>query len=131
MPCFWCSVIPSKALTRDHVVPVMFGGEFIYPNVVMACEDCNSERGEIPQYVRQIQQLTQRIEKWHRRMYRLRRRLKKKMHWVLMLQRKWTAIENEKWGSSPSSKIEITLPKIVKSKPKSIAQVPAPCAFRL
>lgn len=44
--CFWCHVT-NKPLTRDHVVPLGFGGDDSAANIVRACEACNQERGRI------------------------------------------------------------------------------------
>lgn len=43
--CFWCGKY-EKHITRDHVIPVSFGGGN-YGNIVWACHPCNNERGRV------------------------------------------------------------------------------------
>lgn len=39
--------IPPNAMTRDHVVPKSYGGCGYYENIVIACSQCNSLRGNL------------------------------------------------------------------------------------
>lgn len=43
--CFWCNV-HTREITRDHVIPVSFGGRD-FANIVWACQPCNGERGQV------------------------------------------------------------------------------------
>ena len=48
--CAYCGVtFSSGELTRDHIHPVSRGGKDIWMNVVTACKDCNSMKGNILQ----------------------------------------------------------------------------------
>ena len=42
--CQYCGA--SKSLTIDHVYPTSKGGETTWQNVVAACDDCNSRKGD-------------------------------------------------------------------------------------
>jgi len=43
--CHYCRrVVGVKALTLDHVVPLVRGGRSIRANMVPACKDCNSKK---------------------------------------------------------------------------------------
>ena len=45
--CFWCRQTFALAdMTRDHVIPRGWGGEPDWPNIVLSCEPCNTERGQ-------------------------------------------------------------------------------------
>lgn len=45
--CQYCGVRPSKdELTIDHVVPRSRGGRSTWENVVVACVECNSRKGD-------------------------------------------------------------------------------------
>lgn len=44
--CQYCKEeFPASALTLDHVVPRSHGGKSTWSNVVAACKDCNSAKG--------------------------------------------------------------------------------------
>lgn len=44
--CLYCGrEFPRHALTRDHVLPVSKGGRDVWENVVAACFQCNSRKG--------------------------------------------------------------------------------------
>ena len=44
--CQYCSQeFPPSELTRDHVVPVYYGGRTSWDNIVSACHQCNNRRG--------------------------------------------------------------------------------------
>ena len=44
--CLYCGKhFSSKDLSRDHIVPVVKGGQDIWTNVVTACKSCNSHKG--------------------------------------------------------------------------------------
>lgn len=43
--CNWCG--RTRYLTRDHVIPRSLGGSNGRSNIVMACEDCNSLKGDM------------------------------------------------------------------------------------
>lgn len=44
--CCWCGARPDY-LTFDHVLPINKGGSDHPDNLVMACEPCNRERGNL------------------------------------------------------------------------------------
>ena len=48
--CHYCGrVVGPRALTLDHVVPLIRGGRSVRANMVPACKDCNSEkRAQLP-----------------------------------------------------------------------------------
>ena len=48
--CIYCNVRFDNGVqaTRDHLVPVIFGGTDWALNIVMACRSCNTHRGTIP-----------------------------------------------------------------------------------
>lgn len=43
--CHYCGrQVGAKALTLDHVVPLIRGGRSVRANMVAACKDCNSKK---------------------------------------------------------------------------------------
>ena len=43
--CHYCGrQVGAKALTMDHVVPLIRGGRSVRANMVPACKDCNSKK---------------------------------------------------------------------------------------
>lgn len=48
--CIYCHVLftDTKRPTRDHLVPLSYGGTARALNLVLACHSCNSRRGEVP-----------------------------------------------------------------------------------
>ena len=43
--CHYCGhQVGARALTMDHVVPLIRGGRSVRANVVPACKDCNSKK---------------------------------------------------------------------------------------
>lgn len=47
--CFWCDKpLTFAEATKDHVIPRTLGGSHSFDNVVCACTDCNSEKGDSP-----------------------------------------------------------------------------------
>jgi hypothetical protein len=48
--CIYCNVTftESTRATRDHLMPLIYGGTDWALNIVMACHRCNSRRGTIP-----------------------------------------------------------------------------------
>ena len=43
--CHYCRrAVGAKALTLDHVVPLVRGGRSIRPNMVPACKECNTRK---------------------------------------------------------------------------------------
>ena len=43
--CHYCRrAVGAKALTLDHVVPLVRGGRSIRANMVPACKDCNTKK---------------------------------------------------------------------------------------
>ena len=45
--CQYCGATSAK-MTIDHVVPRKYGGQATWENLVCACADCNSRKGEQP-----------------------------------------------------------------------------------
>ncbi len=44
--CHYCGrQVGAKALTMDHLVPIIRGGRSTKGNVVPACKDCNAAKG--------------------------------------------------------------------------------------
>lgn len=44
--CMYCgSQFPARVLTRDHVVPLYYGGVNTWTNLVTACRSCNARKG--------------------------------------------------------------------------------------
>ena len=44
--CHYCgAAVGAKALTMDHLVPIIRGGRSTKGNVVAACKDCNTAKG--------------------------------------------------------------------------------------
>ncbi len=54
--CCYCSVEMTfdihcdTSVTRDHVIPRVFGGPTTWDNLVAACEKCNHTRGNMEAY---------------------------------------------------------------------------------
>lgn len=48
--CIYCHALftDTRRPTRDHLVPLSYGGTAWALNLVLACHSCNSRRGEIP-----------------------------------------------------------------------------------
>ena len=43
--CHYCgNRFPARALTMDHIVPIIRGGKSTKGNVVAACKDCNTKK---------------------------------------------------------------------------------------
>ena len=53
---------PRNAMTRDHVIPKSYGGCGYHQNIVIACVQCNSLRGNIHAYV-----FYRLMEEWKKR----------------------------------------------------------------
>lgn len=46
--CQYCGIRPPKEeLTIDHVIPRSRGGRSVWENVVLACQGCNSRKGDL------------------------------------------------------------------------------------
>lgn len=44
--CMYCgSQFPARVLTRDHVVPLYYGGKNTWTNLVTSCRSCNARKG--------------------------------------------------------------------------------------
>lgn len=41
--CVYCN-IESKRLTKDHIIPIFYGGSNTIDNIVPACRSCNSKK---------------------------------------------------------------------------------------
>ena len=47
--CWWCyDAMPYEEATLDRIIPGNDGGGYTWDNVVVACEPCNSVRGDLP-----------------------------------------------------------------------------------
>ena len=44
----WARTVGARALTLDHVVPLIRGGRSVRANMVPACKDCNSQKQSLP-----------------------------------------------------------------------------------
>jgi 5-methylcytosine-specific restriction enzyme A len=43
--CHYCgNKFPARALTMDHIVPIIRGGKSTKGNVVAACKECNNKK---------------------------------------------------------------------------------------
>jgi 5-methylcytosine-specific restriction protein A len=43
--CHYCGKkVPARALTMDHIVPIIRGGKSTKGNVVPACKECNTKK---------------------------------------------------------------------------------------
>jgi len=43
--CHYCGkTVPARALTMDHIVPIIRGGKSTKGNVVPACKECNTKK---------------------------------------------------------------------------------------
>ncbi len=115
--CFWCDKVAP--LTRDHVVPQVRGGED-YNNIVMACSVCQDSRAQITHEYGLKKKLVMEFsvryaDVGHRRKKHLRnlhRKALARRPKIIELVTKWQAIEIERWGSSPSAEMDLTLPDI-------------------
>lgn len=78
--CFWCNV-HTREITRDHVIPVSFGGGD-FENIVWACGPCNNERGRVSQEIK-----------------------RGRVYVVQKLFNKWVSIETRELGYSPTESL--------------------------
>lgn len=57
--CFYCNIVvrvlrkkraphPRDMATEDHLVPKSKGGSDLLDNLVLACNECNNQRGDMP-----------------------------------------------------------------------------------
>ncbi len=46
--CFYCQKEMTNDATMDHVVPKSKGGKKSRKNIVLACRNCNSKKGNMP-----------------------------------------------------------------------------------
>lgn len=121
MPCFWCDA-DGVRLTRDHVVPVCAGGEE-WNNIVRACDGCQSSRGRVQQHFGKARGLRYKVTRWaeasdrrRKLIRRWRRALLRERPEVLVLVAFWTERERERWGSSPTAALDLTIPDLPKRR---------------
>lgn len=49
MKCAYCGEdITINEVTKDHVIPATEGGRTVWDNIVLACKECNNEKGDRP-----------------------------------------------------------------------------------
>lgn len=109
--CFWCDAVAS--LTRDHVVPIGAGGPKHGANVVPACRVCQRERAAlVSQYAvaRDLRTAAPKLSEKHLRRRVAKQRRKQDLKRSLLA--KWVALETERWGSSPSGDMDLSLPPL-------------------
>lgn len=118
--CFWCD--GPGPLTRDHVVPYSVGGGFA-DNIVPACQACNDERAVIARHHGQARTLRRLLPGWaglpfpeRTQARRIRRSVDREAALVYRLVEKWQAIEESRWGWSPSAALDLTLPHLPTEK---------------
>ncbi len=128
--CFWCGAGRRRVgLTRDHVKPVVAGGKF-RDNIVPACGRCQTDRGIIARFYGELKVLRFAIAvRWGEFGYRKKRAasnsrkaLVRQSAEIAELVAKWKAIEESRWGSSPSAELDLTIPELPKkAKPTEAA----------
>lgn len=80
--CQYCGTRPAKEeLTIDHIVPRSKGGRSSWENVVLACQSCNSRKGNLT------------VEQAHMQL----RRPPKKPHWMATLRNTLRGPERPLW----------------------------------
>ncbi|AWM38727.1 hypothetical protein GobsT_30800 [Gemmata obscuriglobus] len=122
MPCFWCDRFGVR-LTRDHVKPRCAGGGD-EDNIVMACDGCQASRNQIQQYYTNAKVLRFKVAiRWpdagrrHKeQIRRMRATLLKQLSGVLTLVAFWTQRETDRWGSSPTAALDLTVPDLPKRR---------------
>jgi len=57
--CFYCDTwLMYENSTIDHIKPKSLGGELSVENSVLACVECNSERGDLPANIYLVLKMT-------------------------------------------------------------------------
>lgn len=102
--CFWCyKDLKKHQATRDHVIPKSIGGS----KTVIACMDCNHERGTVTELYHYRLRLMEDIRKYPDRIsdYKnnFRRRIQKMKDAII----KWDNLHREKSIFLPFSLFEI------------------------
>ncbi len=124
-PCFWCS--NPTTLTKDHVVPKALDGPDEPENIVMACRPCNQSRGRLLTYRGCVENLARRIYELGFMTSGLARsvaRLARKNPAVLAARAYWVKVEAERWGSSPSAGIDLSMEAVSEVKRKLFGSPP-------
>lgn len=119
MKCFWCDSIGP--LTRDHVVPLGVGGSDWYDNIVRACGPCQRERGLFVSLFKEAQKLrrefhkerdpekaVEQFERYCKAVWKQRHTQRK--YRLLLFQ--WIRTEKARWGRSPTSEMDFSLPEV-------------------
>lgn len=106
MLCFWCDGHFSK-LTRDHIKPSAVGGKTTVDNLVMACGNCNHERGDLVTFHCHLVKIKKGELKVNQKIID---RTNKRQQVILPIREKWVRIETEKCGWSPSSELFFYVP---------------------
>ncbi len=118
--CFWCER-EFKKLTKDHVIPKADGGNRIRYNIVMACKECNSERGQLASIHGQIRVARLNFERLTQEQINILHRTRINL---VRIREKWIKIEKEKrQGHSASEELEFDPPgllmEFIKPRPLS------------
>lgn len=95
--CFWCHA-RGVPLTRDHVVPLSYGGSAGAANVVRACHACNQARNWISAALLNVYKAAAGRPK-------AQRRAAKRLEVVRPLIPVWAAIERRRFGRSVSDQL--------------------------
>jgi len=115
--CFWCGY--TKEMTLEHIIPKACGGGEQDENKTHACEECNTERGQIPGFRCSIVDFSKYLENWDetnlsrvKRAQKMYKQLKKTQPKMLEMQSKWKKIEEVRLGTSPTAEIDLQIPEV-------------------
>lgn len=108
--CYWCEK-PHKKLTRDHLLPVVFGGLDDAANIVMSCAACNHDRSILTGYAMRVVRYNRLSDKHWKLRKRTRPLLDRLRPEMIELQNKWREIETKNLGHSPLGKLSINIKK--------------------
>ena len=118
--CFWCDC-SAWHLTRDHVVPVGFGGPKGEENIVPACWKCQQERqrllclhrdaGKLRNDAVRSRDLNGIWEAFDGFIRSVRRQQRMQEQFRELIER-WIWLETERWGESPTAMFDFSLPEI-------------------
>lgn len=108
--CFWCDIavadIPKQDRTRDHLMPIGMGCKRS-GKTVLACRNCNEERGKITELYSDRLHLISYIEKRPERITSYKNKFCKKVKKLSNLILKWELLHRQKEITLPYSLLEI------------------------